>query len=46
MVDPMWAGAASAGGNQIDEAKAASVIARLIETSERFVAHGARDARR
>jgi hypothetical protein len=46
MVDPMWAGAASTGASRVDEGKAASVIAGLIETSGRFVAHGARDRRR
>lgn len=46
MVDPMWAGAAAAAGNQVDEARAASAIAQLIETSERFVAQGTRDTRR
>jgi len=46
MVDPMWAGAASTGASRVDEGKAASVIAELIETSGRFVAHGARDRRR
>lgn len=46
MVDPMWAGAASAGAGRIDEAKAASAIAQLIETTEGFVTRGARDKRR
>lgn len=37
MVDPMWAGAASAGASRVDEAKAAAVIGRLIETSAQFI---------
>lgn len=45
MVDPMWAGAASAGASRVDEAKAAAVIGRLIETSAEFITHGAAVAR-
>lgn len=41
MVDPMWAGAAGPGASRVDEAKAAAVIGRLMETSARFIAHGA-----
>jgi hypothetical protein len=41
MVDPMWAGAASAGASRVDEAKAAGALGQLIETSTRFIAQGA-----
>jgi len=41
MVDPMWAGAASGGANRVDEAKTAAIIGALMETSARFIAHGA-----
>jgi len=45
MVDPMWAGAASAGASRVDEAKAAAVIGRLMEASAGFIAHGATPGR-
>ena len=45
MVDPMWAGAASAGASRVDEAKAAAVIGRLMETSAAFIVHGAAPGR-
>jgi hypothetical protein len=45
MVDPMWAGAATAGAGRVDEAKAVAVIRGLMETSTSFIAQGAALAR-
>ena len=45
MVDPMWAGAASAAPTRVDEATAATVIGRLMEASAGFIAHGATPGR-
>ena len=44
MVDPMWAGAANAPAARPDEAKAASVLALMIDTSQHFIARAAKVA--